>query len=576
MGFHIRKSRVTIHGQPVHQPDAPTSDIEMARIRLIAVGLIFLCAWLVIAGRLGMLTFSESPQKPAKTTSTQVVIKPGTPRATITDRNGQILATSLATASLFADPRNLPDADEATTRLVETFPDLDRDDVFKKLSGKQHFVWIKRNLTPRQQADVLRLGIPGLDFQKEERRVYPAGNLTAHIVGYTDIDGNGIAGIEKSFNDELATHPAPLRLSLDLRIQSILHEEIRKTIKRFSALGGSGLVLDTRNGEIIAMASLPDFDPHDPGKASDDARFNRASLGVYEMGSTFKMFTAAAALESGQALPTDLYDARKPLKVDRFTIRDSHPESRWLSMPEVIMYSSNIGAAQIALQTTTPIFRAYLEALGLTQRAPVELPEVGAPLVPSRWRDINTMTIAFGHGLAVNPIQMASAFSAVITDGILHAPTLVAGKNDNATSPRIFSEKTVMTMRKIARLVVSEGTGKQAAAEGYVVGGKTGTAEKAAGRGYNRKANLSSFLSAFPMQDPRYVLLVSIDEPKGIPETYGFTTGGWVAAPAIGEIIGRMAPLLGIRPFDETAPEIASGLYIDPAPTKGGRQIVVF
>ena len=576
MALFRRKGQITIRGEVPQAPDTPPSDLEMARIRLLIVAIFFLFVWCGIAVRLGMLTFmsvESDPQPAPRTTSAPTTIAL---RSSIVDRNGELLATSLSTASLFADPRKILDATEAAEKLAALFPDLDRDDILEKLQGQKHFVWLKRNLTPRQQADVLELGIPGIDFQKEKKRVYPAANLTAHIIGYTDIDGNGIAGVEKTFNQRLSTNTDPLKLSVDLRVQSILHDEIRKAIVRFSAIGGTGLVMDARTGEILALASLPDFDPHDPGKTDDDAHFNRATLGVYEMGSTFKMFTAASALESGRVLPSDYFDARKPLHVGRFTISDTHPENRWLSLPEVIMYSSNVGAAQIGLQTGTRTFHSYLDALGLTRPSPLELPEVGAPLVPSNWRDINTMTIAFGHGLAVSSVQLASAFAAVIGDGALHPPTIVAGKTPETPVSRIFSDRTVSIMRKIARLVVEQGTGKQASVEGYVVGGKTGTAEKTLGRGYNTKANLSSFIAAFPMQDPRYVIVVAIDEPKGIKETYGFTTGGWVAATAVKQIIARMAPLMGIRPFDENDPAIQSAVHIDPVPQNGGRQLVVF
>ncbi|MGY9005862.1 MAG: peptidoglycan D,D-transpeptidase FtsI family protein, partial [Alphaproteobacteria bacterium] len=424
----------------------------------------------------------------------------------ITDRNGIILATSLNTASLYANPRLVIDPRAAANKLVRALPDLRKSIVKTKLASDRGFVWLKRHLTPRQQYAVNREGIPGLYFQREERRVYPHGRLGAHFLGFTGTDGIGLAGIEKRFNDTLHARTKPLQLSVDIRIQHILHQELSAAVMRFRAVGGTGVVMDVQSGEVIAMVSLPDFDPNTPNRIPNKALFNRATMGVYEMGSTFKIFTTAMALDSGVVGMRGGYDASAPIRVARFTISDFHSKKRWLSVPEIFMYSSNVGSVKMALDVGTKTQKHYLGRLGLLRPASIEVPEVGAPLLPTPWREINTMTISFGHGIAVTPVQLTQAVASVVNGGILRPASLLkSSKHETVEGERVLKARTSRNMRKLLRLVVTNGTGKKARAQGYLVGGKTGTAEKTGSRGYRSKALISSFVGVFPMTKPRYV-----------------------------------------------------------------------
>jgi cell division protein FtsI (penicillin-binding protein 3) len=487
-------------------------------------------------------------------------------RADIVDRNGVLLASSLATASLHADPKLIINPVEATQKLVSVLQGLDYNDTLAKLKSDKRFVWIRRNLNPREHYEVNRLGIPGVYFQREERRVYPNANLTAHVVGFTGVDNSGLMGIEQSFDKQLRASSEPIQLSLDVRLQHIVKREIQAAVDEFQALGGAGMIMDVKTGEVLAMVSLPDFDPHAPTN-DENARFNRNTLGVYEMGSTFKIFNSALALDSGKIHMGDSFDATKSIRVGRFSISDYHGKNRWLTVPEIFMYSSNIGSVRMAMEVGTPAQRALMDKFGLLKRSPVEIPEVGAPMVPHPWRDASTMTIAFGHGLSVSPVQMASAAGAAMNGGILHPATLLK-RAPGAEIPgvRVISPQTSDQIRRLMRLVVTQGTATGAAAPGYVVGGKTGTAEKTSGHGYAKKALLSSFVGGFPINDPRYLVLAMIDEPKGNKRTFGYATGGWVAAPLAGRIIRQVGPLMGINPVDENLPEIrnATEIHLNP------------
>ena len=361
-----------------------------------------------------------------------------------------------------------------------------------------------------------------------------------------------------------------LALSIDIRVQHVLRQELLATVKRFSAIGAAGIVLDVETGETIAMVSLPDFDPHNPTSLDQQTLFNRATLGVYEQGSMFKIFTSAMALDSGSANMSTSFDASKPIKIARFTISDYRGQNRWLSLPEVMIHSSNIGAAKMAVAAGTNVQRKYLGALGMLRPATIELPEVGAPMVPSPWREINTMTLGFGHGIAVSPLQMAGGVAAVVNGGLLRPLTLLKRvPGEKPEGSRVISQQTSNELRKLMRAVVVEGSGKNANAPGYLVGGKTGTAEKIGEHGgYKRKALLSSFVGAFPMHQPRYVIIASIDEPHGIKESFGFATGGWTAAPAVGRTISRIAPILGVAPVDDADGQVTAKLTINTS-TRG-------
>jgi cell division protein FtsI (penicillin-binding protein 3) len=560
----------------IRMDGAGKTALDTARLRLLVGGGLIAAAFLAVSIRLVDVSVIETPEQ-TRTASLRSVAGPmQVQRAEIVDRNGVLLATSLGTASLYADPRKVPDAAAAARRLIGVLPSRSEAELTAKLSGDRSFVWVERNLTPREQYEVNRLGIPGLDFRDEDRRVYPNGPLAAHILGFTNVDNTGLAGVEQSFDENLKTRRDPLALSIDIRVQQVLRHELATQIEKFHAIGGGGMVLDVTNGEIVAMVSLPDFDPNEAGSAGEEERFNRMTLGVYELGSVFKIFNHALALESGTATLATRYDATKPIRIGRFSINDYHPEKRWLNLPEIFEHSSNIGSAKMALDFGGEAQKKFLSSLGLLRRASIELPEQGLPMYPSTWREVNTMTIAFGHGIAVSPLHLASAVAAVVNGGVLHQATLIR-REPGAVPPgtRVLSRETSLQMRQLLRLVVSAGTGRKADAAGYMVGGKTGTAEKQVNGRYKRKALISSFVAAFPINAPRYVVLALLDEPKGIKESYNYATGGWTAAPVVSRVIARAGPLLGIAPIDEQAPEILNAMTIAPLATleQGRRRV---
>lgn len=473
-------------------------------------------------------------------------------RREVTDRNGMVLATSIETASLVANPTIIRDEAEVARGLHAIFPEESAPEFYEKLMRKRStFLYLHRHLTPRQQEAVNNLGVPGLFFEPDTKRVYPYGALFAHTLGFVGVDNEGLSGIEKNFNDALedGATQGPLTLSLDLRVQSILRDEMAATVREFNAIGATGVMMDVTTGEILAISSLPEFDPNQPGIASDNARFNRATLGVYEMGSTFKTFTAAAALKHGTVGMRGGYDASAPIHEGRFTISDAHPEGRWLSVPEIIAYSSNIGAAKMALALGGDRQRAFLESLGLFSPVSIEVPEVGRPIVPHDWSRLTTMTVAYGHGISVSPLQLIRAVAAVGGDGRVRPLTLVKDGNKGKKTPDpVLDTRTIQQVRELMRLVVLYGTAKSANAPGYLVAGKTGTAEKNTGGVYRKDAKVASFVGVFPVTNPRYAILVMIDEPKGNAATHGYATGGWVSAPVVGRVVQRVAPLIGVKP----------------------------
>jgi cell division protein FtsI (penicillin-binding protein 3) len=482
-------------------------------------------------------------------------------RPDIVDRNGETLATDIKTASLFAEPRLVIDPDEATEALTSLFPDLDRTRLLRILSTDAAFAYIKRGITPRQQQAVHRLGLPGIGFRVENRRFYPGGPTAGHVLGSVNIDNQGIAGIEKyidgAFLSDLqqagfATGNAlePVSLSLDLRVQHVVRDELARAMERYRAIASVGIVLDVNTGEVIAMSSLPDYDPNNRDEALDPDRMNRATVGVYEMGSTFKGFTMAMALDSGRVSINDSFDARSALVVGRHRIEDFHGKHRVLTVPEIFIYSSNIGTARMALAAGTPEQEAFLEKIGLLDPVRTELPEVGAPLSPRRpWSTISSVTIAFGHGLSVSPMQTAVAGAALINGGYLIAPTFLPRSAEEAAEVArpVMRPETSRLMRHLFRLNVLKGSGRRADVAGYSVGGKTGTAEKVVNGRYSGDKRRNAFLAAFPMDAPKYLVLVVLDEPK--PEKPGIgATAGLNAAPTVSNIVRRIAPMLGIEP----------------------------
>lgn len=493
-------------------------------------------------------------------------------RASIVDRNGTILAVNLPTASVYANPQKIKDPKIAADKLCHALSNIECEDLETKLASNKTFLWIKRHLSPKEQQTVHNLGLPGISFLSEEKRVYPHGNLFAHVLGFADIDGEGISGMEKYFNKSLVQNiNEPLKLSLDSRIQQIMHEEISKQIKEHSAVGGSGVLMDVKTGEVIAMVSLPDFDPHHVNYATERERFNQITLGTYEMGSTFKILTLAMGLDGQFIGVNDAFNLDIPIKIGSKTIKDYKGKGGTLSVPEILMYSSNIGTAQIAMRVGAKMQRNYLEEFGLLSTVDIELPEKSYPQYPQDklWSQASLITISYGHGIAVTPLHLLRAMSAIVNGGNLVKPTLLQVEDPSLLeSRRVISERASDTMRKIMRLVVTNGSGKKANAEGYLLGGKTGTSEKISGKSYNKKSNIASFISAFPMHDPKYAIIVLIDEATPNEKNFGYTTGGMIAAPVVGEIVPRIAPILGISPVEENDPEVVAKLAIDYTPRR--------
>jgi cell division protein FtsI (penicillin-binding protein 3) len=543
--------------------------IETGHNRAVVTGAVFAILFVVLAGRVIDLSLFQGGREPSLAESSDSVEVSEAVRADIVDRNGVLVATSLPADSLFVDSQAFLQAGEDPTAaalgLTRILPELSIDETVKKLASGKRFDYLVRTLTPNQKYQVNQLGIPGLDYQSDERRTYPHGPLLAHVLGYTDVDGRGIAGLEKSFNHQLTTPGGKLELSIDVRIQSVMRSALQDAIDEFKAIGGAGLVMDIRSGELLAMVSLPDFDPNNINTMTADAAFNRASKGVYEMGSIFKLFNTAMALDSGTVSINDTFDATKPLKIGRFRINDFHGKKRILSVPEVLVFSSNIGSAQIALQAGTDLQREYMGRLGLLNATSLEIPEVGTPLYPSRWRKANTMTISYGHGIAITPLQLTAAVGAMANGGLLTTPTLLKGKAQDRLPPRrVISEEVSAQMRKLMRLVILLGSGKNANSDYYRIGGKTGTADKQQGGTYNRRARISSFAGVFPIEDPKYAILAMVDEPVGNKKTFGYATAGWVAAPIAKKVVDRIGPMLGLPPSqgEEQAYQPGDPLFI--------------
>ena len=474
-------------------------------------------------------------------------------RANITDRNGVVIATNLPTVNLYANPKKVSNAEEIAKKLSEVFEDISYEDFLIKLTRKSSFVYLKRNISPQQQAKVNALGYPELEFQKSEVRVYPQKELLSHILGNTDIDNNGIAGLEKSLNERLTSSTKNLSLTIDLGVQYAVRDELLKAKEKFKAERATAILMDINNSEIIALSSVPDYDLNRRDFKDKDIKFNFATLGVYEAGSVFKVFNTALGLDSGKIKITDSFDATKPLKMGRHKITDYRVPAKWLTVGETLIHSSNIASAQMALRVGKDLQIKFFKNLGMFDKIQnLEIFEKGKPLYRSEkyWQDHTVATAAYGYGISVTPMHIITAFSSILNGGIYTPPTLINENNDRE-SKRVISKQTSLDMRRLLRDVVIEGSGKNANIDGYEVAGKTGTANKIVDGRYIKGKNVTSFVSAFPASNPQYALMVIIDDPKPIKETYGFVTSGWNACPTGGKIISRVAPQLNVRPnFD--------------------------
>lgn len=524
------------------------------RVGLMIAG--FAIAYSVIGGRLVQYGFAQ----PETTSSILPADRLMASRPDILDRNGEVLATDIRTVSLFAEPHRVVDPDEAVEKLATVLTDLDIKGTYKKLSSKSHFQWLRRQLTPKQQSQILALGIPGIGFRPEKRRFYPGGSTASHIVGYVNIDNHGMSGMEKYIDNQgladlLAvgmTSDAPLepvRLSIDLRVQNIVRDVLAEAIVKFQALGAGAVVINAHTGEILGMSSLPDFDPNNPAEGSKEGWLNRMSNGTFEMGSTFKSFSLAMGLDAGKITLRDSVDARYPIRIGGFTIKDFHGKNRVLSVPEVFQYSSNIGTAKIADMVGTDAHKEFLTRLGLLTKMKTELPEVAMPSQPREWKKINSITISFGHGVSTTPLQTAVAGVALVNGGKLIQPTFLPRTREEAdlVAQQVLQPSTSKDMRFLFGWNGVKGSGRNARVEGFDVGGKTGTADKVVNGRYVSDKNFNAFLAAFPIRDPQYVVLTFIDEPK-TDKGNGAALAGTSAAPMAGEIIRRTAAILGVEP----------------------------
>lgn len=531
------------------------------RVGLVILG--FSALFLAITGRLVYLGVAPNEQVGLRRATSNAI---SAARPDIVDRNGEVMATDIRTVSVFAEPRRILDKDEATELLTAVLPDLDAKDLREKLGTKKGFVWVKREITPRQQAEVHRLGIPGVGFVPENKRVYPNGTAAAHVLGFANIDNVGIAGIEKYIDSQglqdlngagLATEASdlkPVKLSIDLRVQHLLRDELSKGLERFKAIAAAGAIMDVNTGEVLALVSLPDFDPGNPVDALEKDRINRMNVGVYEMGSTFKALTIAMALDSGKANINSSYStAGGMMRFGRQVIKEYHGTGRTLTVPEVFLKSSNMGTIKMALAVGVEGHKAFLKKMMQLDRMTTELPESAAPIVPQRWGEINTATIAFGHGLAVAPLQALAAVGALVNGGYLMKPTFLKRSEEDArkVATRVIKPETSEALRYIMWLNGDRGSARKASIDGYFVGGKTGTAEKVINGRYAKNKNFTTFTAIAPSDKPKYLFLAIYDEPKGYAESGGYSTAAWNAGVTTGKVIERAAPILGLNPrFD--------------------------
>ena len=542
------------------RPD-PARSRRIAEGRLLVSAVIVLGVFSAIAVRVLVLASEDNPRL-----TPYLVDGPSVARGEVFDRNGRLLATNLPIVVLHADPAHIMDANAAAQALAPMLPRYDEGELVRLLTRKARYVELDRKLTPGRHAAILQLGIPGIHFRKSVVRAYPGGNLAAHVLGHVDVDNNGIAGVEKSLNAQLAAGEN-ITLSIDSGVQAIVTRALQAQIDDYEALAGGALMMEIGSGEIVAMVSLPDYNANHIPAADDEARFNRASLGLYELGSTFKILNTAIALETGTTTLDRRYDVAKPLRVPGKSITDYKTYDWPLSVPEILVLSSNIGSAKMAAEYGGETQRTYLERLGMAQRLSLEIPETSSPQMPRQWKAAEIATVSYGHGIAVSLPHLAAAVSAASGDGVFLEPTLLyRAPADARIRSRVFSLDTTRAVRSMMRLVVAhpDGTANLAETRGYMVGGKTGTSEKVRPEGgYYKDRNIASFVATFPVHEPKYVLAIMVDDPKGQKKSYYKTTGGWVAAPAAKEIIRHAAPMLGIHPVDEKAPEIRQKLRLD-------------
>ena len=482
-------------------------------------------------------------------------------RGNIYDRNNKILATTINTLSLNVNPQEILNIHQTIAKLIKVFPQLEEKVLYKKLNSNKKFINLLKEISPREYVSLLNAGIEGLKIETKNKRIYPNNTLAAHILGATDIDGNGIAGIEKKFDSQLQDG-SNVTLSIHSGIQHITRTLLLDQIKKFKAEGGAGIIMNAKNGEVFSIVSLPDYNANNYNSILNYKLFNKATKGIYELGSTLKLITAAIAFDSNLINENDVFDVSKPLKVSSRIINDFHPLNYAINIPEVIVHSSNIGSAKIAEKFGSSTQLKYLRSLGLLSILSLEIPELGKPQVLIDKKVLSTMTISYGHGISITPMHLASATATIVNSGAKVNPTLIKGKTEKKNKV-IISNKTSLKMKSIMRLVVSNkyGTAKKAEAPGYLIGGKTGTAEKIKpSGGYSKKENIVAFTGAFPMNDPEFIITIMIDNPKGQKFSFGYRTAGWVVAPIVKKLVTRVAPILGVNPQLESSSKFSNNL----------------
>jgi len=524
--------------------------LDFVRGRTFFTGVSFILCFALIAIRLIDVMVLQGLSRKEETIAT---LSAKNERADILDRNGVVLATHLVTGSVYANPTQILNPEEAAKKLVTVFPELTYETLRDRLSSsKGKFVWVSRHVSPKNQQAVNQLGIPGVYILQDSRRMYPHGHLCSHVLGYSGIDGDGLAGVERYFDADLKEGSKPLVLSLDIKVQHIVRDELLKAVEKYSAKGANAIVMDVSTGEILSMVSLPDYDPNLPNQSPPDAAFNRNTLAVNEPGSTFKILSTAIALETKHATLTSIYDASYPLQIGRFKITDFKGKNRPLSVKEAFLYSSNIATAKMALNFGSVLQRKFLKRFGMFKAPKIELPEIGSPLVPKLWQTATTITVSYGYGISVSPLQLILGVGSIINDGRRLQATLQRQDRllDNEAD-RVVSSRTSEHMRDLMRLVITDGTAKAANIKGYNVIGKTGTAHLIKGRGYATSSKRTTFIGAFPYQKPKYMLIVMLDDPQALKETHGYSTAGWNAAPTAGNIISRIASVLCVKPLDD-------------------------
>ena len=553
----------------------PSTLSDLSYHRLLIIILFISIFYLAICSKLVNIVLFQTDF--ALTDSSKQVHIGSVVRKEIVDRNGNILATNLPIASLNIRPSEVFDKARCAKMLADVFTDLSEKEVLQKLNSGKKYFRLKNSISPAEQSQLNYIGEPGVIFEYDNRRVYPQGNLFSHVIGYVDIEGKGVSGVEKFFDGQITSDQSPgeqIVLSVDASVQSIVREELQASIEHFGAKAAIGIVMDTNNGEILSLVSLPDYNPNSPGQSPTENLYNKVTHGVYELGSIFKVVTFAIAVDSEKIYLKDIYNVSNKLQVSRFKIGDYKKYADWLSLPEIFMYSSNIGTGKISLDIGREIQQQYYKKFGLLGPLDVELPENGMPLYPSQynWTDVSMVTMSYGHGIAITPLHLATLNNAIINGGYLYKPTLIKIKDDEVIkADKVLKDETSDYMRRLYRLTVEKGTGKKAEATGYMLGGKTGSAEKVVKTGYHKSEKLSSFVGSFPMQDPKYTVLVLLDTPKSINSLS--STGGIAAAPIVKNIVQRIAPILGIKPVHEDeAEEVYNKLFLEYTPEQEAYQ----